>query len=253
MSQKNLEILGDEWIAPSLVESEYPGLIFAEDSIASVDFSSQEDIIFAEDSIASVDFSSQEDIIFAEDSIASVDFSSQEDIIFAEDSIASVDSIAPPGIDVDPLTGMVNKPMVNARTNINRSITLKNTGLKVHPANWDQTRNSVVVATVKVELDPFLKLLVDYGFIDLTLQSTLWGVDGGWNKNDHLFNFPNYRITKEGSYTIWKEVSTSALNEDSSWFDNRDEIQATIKVTGSYRGLSVNKETWTPIKTGYFY
>ena len=229
MSQKNSEILGNEWIAPSLVESEYPGLIFQEDSIASVDFISQEDIIFQEDSIASVDFISQEDIIFQED------------------------SIAPPGIDVDPLTGIANNSMVNARHNNNWRISLKNTRLTVHPLDSQVVRDVIVSVTFKVELDPYLRLLVNHDYVDLIVQSTLWGIDGGWNKNDHLFNFPNYEITREGYFTINKQVSRSVLNEDRSWFDNRDELQATIKVTSSDSAFPLNKQTFTPIKTGYFY
>jgi hypothetical protein len=143
--------------------------------------------------------------------------------------------------------------MVNARSNNNRRISLKNTGLKVHPLDSQVVRDVIVSATVRVVLDPYLKFLVNHDIVDLTLQSTLWGIDGGFNRNDHLFNFPNYEITREGYYTINKQVSRSLLNEDRSWFDNRDEIRATIKVTSSNSAFPVNKETWTPIVTGYFY
>jgi hypothetical protein len=60
MSQKNLEILGEEWIAPSLVESEYSGLIAVEDSIASVGSIAVEDSIASVRSTAVEDSSSQD-------------------------------------------------------------------------------------------------------------------------------------------------------------------------------------------------
>jgi hypothetical protein len=90
MSQKNSEILGDEWITPSLVESEYPGLILPEYSIVS------------EGSIVSEDFLASGDSLVSEDFIAS------------ENNFTSEYSLAPQEIDVDPLTGISKNPTVNA-------------------------------------------------------------------------------------------------------------------------------------------
>ena len=78
MRQKNSEILGDEWITPSLGESEYPGLILPEDSLVS------------EDSIVSEDF-----------------FSSGN-------NFTSEYFLAPQEIDLDPLTGMAKNPTVDS-------------------------------------------------------------------------------------------------------------------------------------------
>ena len=96
MSQKNSEILGDEWITPSLVESEYPGLILPQDSLISEDFLASGDSLISEDFLASGD------------SLVS------EDFLASENNFTSEDFLAPQEIDVDTLTGMAKNPTVNA-------------------------------------------------------------------------------------------------------------------------------------------
>lgn len=108
MIPKNSAILGDEWITPSLVESEYPGLILPEDSTV------LEDSTVSEDSLVSEDF------------LASGDSLISEDLFASENNFTSEYSLTPQEIDVDPLTGMAKNPTVNASNDSNV------TALKTH-------------------------------------------------------------------------------------------------------------------------
>src|SRR4028119_858832 len=202
MSQKNSEILGDEWIAPS-VESEYPRLILPEYSIDS------------------------EDLIFQEDSITPEYSIDSEDLIFQEDSIA------PQEIDIDPLTGMARNswPRLfdsfwNPTNNGSQVTALKDARLNIHPDSMWYQNQMRVTATVKVELSSSDMALINGG--GLVLQSSVWGIDGGRgifkNRDDHLFNFSDQNITGSGTYTFSTVVSRGVLDEDHSWFDRRDEI-----------------------------
>jgi hypothetical protein len=214
MSQKNSEILGDGWIIPSLVESEYFGLILTEDSITPVD------------SIVPVD---------SIDLVGSID---------------SVSSIASQKKDFDSLTGMATKSTSNAEGYIyNGGVTLKDAWLGIVPIY--NTSNARVTVTIKVELDTPVNSVMNPP-TNLTLQSTVWGVDGDitngfdfFNRDDHLFDFPTQKITQGGYYTFEKDVPRSALDEDHSWFDKRDEIGATITLVNSAGTEPANKKVWT--------
>ena len=241
MSQKSLEIVGEEWIAPSLVESEYSGLILKEDSIAAVDYTASEYLIFQEDPIFQEYSIDSKDLIFPEYSIDS------EDLIFPEDSIANQE------IDIDPLTGMARGggPWWPFPNNSSRVTALKNARLQIDLFG-SQAR---VTATVKVELDTVLLLVASSPLgSSFVLQSSVLGIDGNLlnGRNDRLFNFSNQTVNREGTYTFSKIVPRSLLNEDHSWFNRDDEIAASINLV-SYNSLfPLNKKATTPIIRGYF-
>jgi hypothetical protein len=111
-----------------------------------------------------------------------------------------------------------------------------------------------VTATVRVELSPGTKFLIESGFVDIILQSTVWGIDGNiWNGgNDHLFDFPNQIIYEEGNYTFSRVVPRRLLNEDHSWFNRDDEISATIRMVSSDSAFPINIRTSTPIIRGEY-
>ena len=93
MSQKSLEIVGEEWIAPSLVESKYSGLIAVEDSITTVDsipaenFTATKYSLDSGESITAVD--SQID---SGDYLVPVNFISSEAFLSSEGFLTSADS-----------------------------------------------------------------------------------------------------------------------------------------------------------------
>jgi hypothetical protein len=146
-----------------------------------------------------------------------------------------------------------NDPTFNARANRSRKTTaLRDAGLQIDLFSY--TNLARVTATVKVELSPLVKFFIQEDLVDLTLRSSVWGIDGGIfrNGNDHLFNFSDQIITGEGNFTFSKFVPRSVLNEDRSWFDNRDEIAASFSLTSSDSALPVNLTAWTNTITGRF-
>jgi hypothetical protein len=94
MSQQNLEILSDERIAPSLLESEYPELIASVDSIAVENSIPVQYSLDLENSLESEDFL---------DSGYSLD---SEISLESEDSFVSANPIFFQEIEVDSLTGV---------------------------------------------------------------------------------------------------------------------------------------------------
>jgi len=260
MSQQNLEILGEELIAPSLVESEYPGLILPVGSIASVDSSDSEDIIFQEDPIFQEFSINSEDLIFPEYSIDS------EDLIFPEGSIApeySIDSedlifpeysIANQEIDSDPLTGVARNwwPWWPFPNNGSQVTALKDARLNIGNDYIYTVATSAlkrVTATVKVELSSS-----DINSGGLRLQSSVWGIDNTWfdGRDDNLFYFPDQYISQSGTYTFSTLVASSVLDEDRRWYDDRDEIQASISLVSNRSPDPFNRRITTNIVTGYF-
>ena len=215
--QENSEILGEEWIAPSLLEPEYPGLMLPVDSIDS------------------------EDLIF------------QEDSIFPAYSIDSEDSIASQEIDVDPLTGMARNSLVNAVFNGSQVTALKDATLDVNRTSMWFSNWMRVTATVKVELSSSQMDSINNGG-PLVLQSTVWGIDNTFydRTNDNLFSFPDQNITSSGTYTFSKVVASSVLNEDRWWFDRRDEIAASISLISYSSTSPLNLKTMTNMGTGFF-
>jgi hypothetical protein len=111
-----------------------------------------------------------------------------------------------------------------------------------------------VTATVRVELSPWVRFLIQNELVDVVLQSSVWGIDGNiWNgRNDHLFNFSDQIITGEGNYTFSTIVPRRLLNEDHSWFNRDDEIAASISLVSSDSSFPLNIRTSTPIIRGEF-
>jgi hypothetical protein len=256
MSQQTLEILSDEQIAPSLLESKYPeliasvGSIDSDDSIVSVGSIASEysidskDLIFPEYSIDS------EYLILPEGSIAPEYSIDSEDLIFPEDSIANQER------DVDPLTGRARGwgPWGGHFPNNGSQVTdLKDARLNIAiPSIW-QLGSKRVTATVKVELDSSQRDFINSGG-SLFLQSSVWGIDNTWydRRNDLLFYFPDQKITQSGTYSFTTVVGTNQLNEDRWWFDNRDEIQASISLVNYSSASPLIVRTHTNIFTGWF-
>jgi hypothetical protein len=262
MSQQTLEILSDEQIAPSLLESKYPELIA---SVGSIDL---DDSIVSVGSIASVDSINSEDLIFQEYSIDSkdlifpVDSIDSEDLIFPVDSIApeysidsenlifQEDSIAPQEIDSDPLTGMARKWGPWPGTNNGSQVTaLKDARLNIYPERIGYQELMRVTATVKVELSSS-----DINSGGLRLQSSVWGIDNTWydRRDDLLFYFPDQYISHSGTYSFTTVVDRSKLDEDRWWFDSRDEIQASISLVSNSSPDPFNRRITTNIFTGWF-
>jgi hypothetical protein len=266
MSQQTLEILSDKQIAPSLLESKYPeliapvGSIDSDDSIvsvgsiASVDSIDSEDLIFQEYSIDSKDLIfpeysiDSEALIFPEGSIAPEYSIDSEDLIFQEDSIT------PQEIDIDSLTGIARRRGPWPGTNNGSQVTdLKDARLNIAiPSIW-QLGSKRVTATVKVELDSSQRDFINSGG-SLFLQSSVWGIDNTFydRRNDLLFYFPDQKITQSGTYSFTTVVGTNQLNEDYWWFDNRDEIQASISLVNYSSASPLIVRTHTNIFTGWF-
>jgi hypothetical protein len=252
MTQQTLEILSDELIAPSLLESKYPKLITAEDSLAVKYSPDSEDFIAAKHSLAVEYFPDSEYSLDSGYSLGSEYSLDSEDFIATEYFLASKNPIFSQEIEVDSLTGVSNDPTVNARDHGRRTNALRDPRLQIDL--FSHTNQARVTATVKVELSPLVKFLIEADFVDFTLKSTVWGIDRGYftNGNDHLFNFSDQIITGEGNYTFSQVVPRSALNEDRSWFDNRDEIAASFSLTSSDNAFPLNLTAWTNTITGRF-
>jgi len=101
------------------------------------------------------------------------------------------------------------------------------------------TPNHRVTATVNVQLTKEEDALINPGRgktgIPVNLKSNLWGDDGGLNgADDNLFLFPLQKITRSGTYTFTANVPRKVLNEDSSFWNNDDEIYSRFSlVSGS--------------------
>jgi len=262
MSRNNSEILGEEQIAQSLLEPEYPGLILPVGSIASVDSSDSEDLIFQENPIFPEYSIDSEDIIFPEYSIDSEDIifpeysMVREDSIDSEDLIFQEDSIASQKIDIDPLTGMARKwggpwggPWGGHFPNHGSQVTaLKDARLNIGTDLWYWNRK-YVTATVKVELSSS-----DINSGGLRLQSSLWGIDNTIfdRRDDNILYFPDQYISQSGTYTFSAVVGSGKLDEDRWWFDHRDEIQASISLVSNSSPNPFNRRITTNIVTGWF-
>ena len=271
MSQQNLEILSDELIAPSLLRSEDPELIAVEDLITVEYYSDLENSLDLEDSFGPEYYFDSENsfgrenyldsgyTLESENSPNSGYFLEAENSLDSENSLAStyfLDSgnhISFQEIEVDSLTGVPNDPTLNGRVNgSKRTTALRNPGLGIETFSY--TNQARVTATVKVELSPILNFFIQQDWIDITLQCSVWGMDGGFfgNGNDRLFNFSDKTITREGNYTFSGYVDRRVLNEDRSWFNNTDEIAAKFSLTSSDPAVPVNLTAWTNIVTGRY-
>jgi hypothetical protein len=106
-----------------------------------------------------------------------------------------------------------------------------------------------VTGTVNVQLSQFDRNQIRDG-LRLELQSKLWGDDGGLaGADDLLYSFPSRNITAPGTYTFSAIVPRSVLNEDSSIFDNRDEIYNRFSLVSRTNlnplNISINSRTIT--------
>ena len=281
MSQKSLEIF-PELILPldSIASKE---IIASAGSIKSAGSIDSANFIESAGSIDSANFSKSEEIIgsdfldpeyspylkydpnseyfidseYSELGSYSID---SENLIFQEDSIApaysidSEDSIAPQKIDVDPLTGMARKwwgpwPGTN---NGSQVTTLKDARLNIGMDLWYWSR-MYVTATVKVELSSSQMNFVNNGG-SLFLKSSLWGIDNTIfdRRDDNILYFSDQKITQSGTYTFATVVGRGQLDEDRWWFDQRDEIQASISLVSYSSASPLNLRTTTNIWREYF-
>jgi len=110
-----------------------------------------------------------------------------------------------------------------------------------------------VTATVNVQLDPFETFLVNAG-LPLQLQSKLWGNDGGLNgADDSLVSFTPQSVTRPGTYTFTANFARGTLNEDNSWFDDRDEVYSRFSLVSGSNLFPINVPSIaSPDITGYF-
>jgi hypothetical protein len=109
-----------------------------------------------------------------------------------------------------------------------------------------------VSGTVNVELTPFETFLVNAG-LPLQLQSNLWGDDGGFNgADDFLFSFTTQNITAPGTYAFNAIIPRGVLNEDSSIFDNTDEVYNRFSLVSGTNLFPLNVAMNSPTITGRF-
>jgi hypothetical protein len=115
--------------------------------------------------------------------------------------------------------------------------------------NWGWHNPKIVTASVKVELSNS-----DINSGGLRLQSSVWGIDNTIfdRRDDLLFYFPDQYITKSGTYTFSTVVESSTLDEDRRWYDQRDEIQASISLVSNSSPNPFNRRITTNIFTGWF-
>lgn len=259
MSQQNLEILGDEQIAPSLLESKYPELIASVGSIAAEDSIAVKYSLDLEKSLESEDYIPVKDSLDLEKSLEPEYFLDSgysldsEISLESEDSFVSANPIFFQEIEVDSLTGVPTDSTAYARGHRPRRTTaLRDPRLGIQTFSYNN--QAQVTATVRVELSPFVRFLIEEDLVDITLQSSVWGIDGGFfGRNDHLFNFSDQLITGEGTYTFSTFVNRGVLNEDRGWFNNTDEIAAKFTLTSSDPAVAgVNLTAWTNIVTGRY-
>jgi hypothetical protein len=103
----------------------------------------------------------------------------------------------------------------------------------------------LISGSVNVELSLSDFYLINNLKTPLQLQSTLWGDDGGLNEDDLLFSFPSRRITASGTYSFSKLLPSRVLNEDSSWFDNTDEVYNRFTIPNGFNLVTTNSRTIT--------
>jgi hypothetical protein len=267
MSQQTLELLSDERVEPSLLESRYPEIIASVgsldsddsiisvgsiDSVASID---SVDLIDSEDFLPVEYFSDSGDSFDLEYSLDSGYFLEAENSLTSEYSLESGDSISFQEIEVDFLTGIPNDLTVSSKTKTpKRTTALYDPRLTIKKFSYNNLAE--VTATVRVELSPFVRFCIEQDFVDITLEASVWGMDGGvFGKNSHLFNFSNKLITGEGTYTFRTSVNSNVLDEDTGLFQGgpTDEIATKFRLTSSDPALiGVNLTAWTPEVSGRF-
>ncbi len=233
MSQKNSEILGNKQIALSLLESEYPKLIFVEEPIL------------------------VEEPIFVEEPIL------VEEPIFVEEPILVEESL------IDALTGMANNPTGDDVPPVGlRSTYLYNAQFSIGISS-DMPNHYTVTGSVTVDIsEEDMDLLTVY---PIFLRSTLRGEDRSPYDNNYyeynlfppfdklkiprmdekLFSFQTQTITAPGIYIFSAIVPRTALDEDKPFglFESgEDEVYNDFSIVSGTTILNVKSIT----KHGYF-
>ena len=260
MSQQNLEILSDERIAPSLLESEYPELIASTGSIASASSLATEDFLAVEYSLGSEYSLVSGDSLDSDYSLVSGDSLDSDYSLVSGDSLDAEYSLAPENpsfsqeIEVDSLTGVPSGSTINTLLGDRRprpTTGINNAAVAIEVFSY--TNQAKVTATVDVNLSPYIKHCIEEDYTDILLKCTVWGMDGGiFGRNDHLFNFSEKTITRAGNYTFSTYVDRSVFNEDPAWFNQGDEIAAKFSLTSSEPAIPVNYTAWTNTVTGRY-
>ncbi len=239
MSQQTLEILSDEQIAPSLLESTYPELIASVGSIDSEDLLAVEYSLDSEYSLGLENFGDSAYSLDAEnfgDSAYSLD---------AENFLEAENSSFVQEIEVDSLTGVPTDSTAYARgPRPRRTTALRDPGLAIQKFSYNNLAE--VTATVRVELSPLVRFFIEEDLVDITLQASVWGIDR--RRNSHLFNFSDQLITGEGTYTFKTFVNSNVLDEDTGFFQDgpTDEIATKFRLISSDPALvGVNLTAWT--------
>lgn len=234
MSQQTLEILSDEQIAPSLLESTYPELIASVGSIDSEDLLAVEYSLDSEYSLGLENFG---------DSAYSLD---------AENFLEAENSSFVQEIEVDSLTGVPTDSTAYARgPRPRRTTALHDPGLAIQKFSYNNLAE--VTATVRVELSPLVRFFIEEDLVDITLQASVWGIDR--RRNSHLFNFSDQLITGEGTYTFKTFVNSNVLDEDTGFFQDgpTDEIATKFSLISSDPAVvGVNLTAWTNIVKGRY-
>jgi len=226
MSQQTLEILSDEQIAPSLLESTYPELIASVGSIDSEDLLAVEYSLDSEYSLGLENFGDSAYSLDAEnfgDSAYSLD---------AENFLEAENSSFVQEIEVDSLTGVPTDSTAYARgPRPRRTTALRDPGLAIQKFSYNNLAE--VTATVRVELSPLVRFFIQEDLVDITLQASVWGIDR--RSNSHIFNFSDQLITGEGTYTFHTFVNSHDFDEDTGFFQDgpTDEIATQFRLTSS--------------------
>jgi hypothetical protein len=237
MSQQTLEILSDEQIAPSLLESTYPELIA---SVGSID---SEDLLAVEYSLDS------------EYSLGLENFGDSEYSFDAENFLEAENSSFVQKIEVDSLTGVSTDSTAYARgPRPKRTTDLLAPQLEITKFSYNHLAE--VTATVRVQLSPILMDYIERDLVDINLEASVWGMDGGYfGSNSHIFNFSDQLITGEGTYTFKTFVNSNVLDEDTGWLQGgpTDEIATKFRLKSSDPDLvKVNNTAWTNEVTGRY-
>jgi hypothetical protein len=244
MSQQTLEILSDEQIAPSLLESTYPELI------ASVGYIDSEDLLAVEYSLDSEYSLGLENFGDSAYSLDAEIFGDSAYSLDAENFLEAENSSFVQGIEVDSLTGVPTDSTVYTR-GPRRTTALRDPGLAIQKFSYNNLAE--VTATVRVELSPLVRFFIEEDLVDITLQASVWGIDS--RRNSHLFNFSDQLITGEGTYTFKTLVNSNVLDEDTGFFQDgpTDEIATKFSLISSDPAVvGVNLTAWSNIVKGRY-
>lgn len=112
--------------------------------------------------------------------------------------------------------------------------------------------NVRVTGTVNVVLSQFETFLVQSG-LPLQLQSQLWGDDSGFNgADDYLYTLPSQNIAGAGIYKFSATIPKGTLNEDKSFFDNKDEVYSRFRMVSGTNIFPIDVVAKSPNIQGYF-